>query len=221
MLWQRQGRRTDPASTGRIDLRTLAGLPGRLSFAEGYGGQRMTHAPCTVRKVDHTEITVDLTEAMVTPPPESAVILEVANHNALVQCFTSVIGTGATGSVTLRTPARPHVVQRRRFPRIDLFLGITLHTPDRPIEAVVGQMINLSIDGTAVVLAEPMEPGTPVVLNLANLGFHPPEVDSAVRRCTPTPSRLWVIGLQFRALNASQELYLAKYISDYMEQIQE
>jgi hypothetical protein len=218
MQWLRRGSQPADGQAARVDLRSLAGMPGRLSFAEGFGGSRMTHVACTVRTVDSTQVVVDLAPAAGNAPPaEAAVILEVANHVALVQCFTSVLAATAAGQVALRTPARPHIMQRRRFPRIDVFLGITLHTPDRPIEAVAAQMINLSIDGAAVVLSEPLEPGTLVRLNLTSLGFHPPEAGARVRRCSPTPSRLWVIGVQFQDLEPSQELYLAKYIADYTE----
>lgn len=195
----------------------MAGLPGRLSFSEGVGGSRMAHVSCTVRRVDHTNIHVDLPDAGVRPAPESAVILEVATGRELLQCFTSVRSVGQGTSVTLRTPARPHVLQRRRFPRVDLFLGITLHTPDRPIEEVAAQMINLSMDGAACVMVEPLQPGTELVMNLANVGFHPPEVKAVVRRCSPSPSRLWIIGLQFESLLPEQELYLGKYLADYVD----
>lgn len=214
MLWQRRSAPGESALA--LEVRDMAGLPGRLSFSEGYSGSRMAHVPCDIRKVDHSEITLDLNEGATLPQVESAVILEVANARALVQCFTSVKAVRGN-EVILRTPARPHVVQRRRFSRVDVFLSITLHTPDRPIEAVPAQMINLSIDGAAIVLVEALQPGTPVTLNLTNLGFHPSEVQAVVRRCTPNPSRLWVIGLQFHALRAEQELYLAKYLQDFVE----
>lgn len=217
MLWQRRASQPTEAVATKIDLRSLAGLPGRISFTEGIVGNRMTHVTCMVTRVDHTEIALELSPGASVPQPETAVILEVVNHIALVQCFTSVLACGKDGHLSLRTPARPHVVQRRRFPRIDVFLSITLHTPDRPIEAVAAQMINLSIDGAAVVLTEPLEPGTPLQLNLTNLGFHPPDVQAIVRRCSPTPSKLWVVGVQFLGLQPSQELYLGKYIADYTE----
>lgn len=214
MIWQR---RTEPEeSAATIELRSMAGLPGRLSFAEGYAGNRMAHAACEVRKVDHAEIVLNLAEGAAAPSMESAVILEVASTRALVQSFTSVKSVRGS-EVVLRTPARPHVVQRRRFSRVDVFLSVTLHTPDRPIEAVPAQMINLSIDGAAIVLVEALQPGTPVMLNLSNLGFYPPEVQTVVRRCTPNPSRLWVIGLQFRNLRPEQELYLAKFLQDFVD----
>lgn len=218
MLWQRQDRQPDSEPIAKVDLRSLSGLPGRLSFAEGFGGHRMTHLACTVQKVDHSEIVLSLPAGVTAPAPESAVILEVANHLALVQCFTSVLASARGATISLRTPSRPHVVQRRRFPRIDLFLGITLHTPDRPIEAIAGQMINLSIDGAAIVLAEPIQPGTTVTLNLTSLGLYPPETEAIARRLNPTPSQLWVVGLQFRNLTGTQEVYLGKYISQYSEQ---
>lgn len=216
MLWPR---RTDQSSdsTAAVDLRTIAGLPGRLSFSEGLSGNRMTHVPCTVRKVDHTHIVLDMPDTAARPAPESAVILEVATGRALLQCFTSVRSIGSGTTVTLRTPARPHVAQRRRFPRVDLFLSITMHTPDRPIEEVAAQMINLSMDGAACVMVEPLQPGVELMLNLTNLGFHPPEVRAVVRRCNPSPSRLWIIGLQFRGLTPEQELYLGKYLEDYID----
>ena len=214
MLWQRHS--APEESPPALELRSMAGLPGRLSFAEGFAGNRMVHASCSVSKVDHGEIALTLNEGAVAPPVESAVILEVASTRAMLQCFTTVRAVRGS-EVLLRTPARPHVVQRRRFSRVDVFLSITLHTPDRPIEAVPAQMINLSIDGAAVVLVEALQPGTPVTLNLSNLGFHPPEVGAIVRRCTPNPSRLWVIGLQFQALRPEQELYLAKYLQDFVD----
>ncbi|HWI65048.1 MAG TPA: PilZ domain-containing protein [Symbiobacteriaceae bacterium] len=216
MLWARRPADADGA-TAPVDLRTISGLPGRLSFPEGISGSRMTHVPCTVRKVDHADILLELPEVAARPQPESAVILEVATGRALLQCFTSVRTAGKGPTVILRTPARPHVVQRRRFPRVDLFLGITLHTPDRPIEDVPAQMINLSLDGAACVMAEPLQPDTELVLNFTNLGFHPPEVDAVVRRCSPSPGRLWIIGFQFQSLLPEHELYLGKYLSDYID----
>jgi len=215
MLWPKRTAEADGPTA--VDLRAIAGLPGRLSFSEGIIGSRMTHVTCTVRKVDASDILLDMPDPAVRPAPESAVILEVATARELLQCFTSVRSVGKGTTVTLRTPARPHVLQRRRFPRVDLFLGITLHTPDRPIEEVAAQMINLSMDGAACVMVEPLQPGTELVINLSNVGFHPPEVKAAVRRCSPSPSRLWIIGLQFEALLPEQELYLGKYLADYVD----
>jgi hypothetical protein len=217
MLWPKRTTDADDAPA-ELDLRSIAGLPGQLSYSEGVTGSQMAHVTCTVRKVDHTDIALDLPDAGARPAPETAVILEVATGRALLQCFTSVRALGKGTSLLLRTPARPHVVQRRRFPRVDLFLGITLHTPDRPIEEVAAQMINLSMDGAACVMVEPLQPGTQLVLNLANVGFFPPEVKATVRRCTPSPSRLWIVGLQFVGLVPEQELYLAKYLADFVEQ---
>jgi hypothetical protein len=216
MLWSRNG--TSLPGRPAVDLRSLVGLPGRLSFAEGAGGSRMAHLACTIRRADHSSIVLDLAPGATPPPAESAVILEVTDEAALVQCFTTVRTAAKGGEVVLRTPARPHVVQRRRFPRVDVFIGVTLHTPDRPIEPLAGQMTNLSMDGAACVLAEPLAPGTPVTANLGGMGMHPPEVSAVVRRCTPTPSQLWVVGLQFQSLVPSQELYLGKYLADFTEQ---
>ncbi|HYG59476.1 MAG TPA: PilZ domain-containing protein [Symbiobacteriaceae bacterium] len=216
MIWQRRARSSADDASASLELKAVAGLPGRLSYAEGVSGNRMANVSCTIRKVDQAEIILIVVGGATPPPVESAVILEVTDNRALLQCFTSVkVVRGA--EVILRTPSRPHIVQRRRFPRVDVFLSVTLHTPDRPIEAVAAQMINLSMEGAAVVLVEALEPGTPVMLNLANLGFYPTEVPSQVRRCTPTPSHLWVIGLQFESLQPEQELYLAKYLQDFTD----
>ena len=215
MLWSK--RATESDGTSAIDLRAIAGHPGRLSFSEGVSTSRMTHVTCTIRKIDHADIVLDMPNAGVRPAPESAVILEVATGRELLQCFTSVRSVGRGSEVVLRTPARPHVVQRRRYPRVDLFLGITLHTPDRPIEEVAAQLINLSMDGCACVMVEPQQPGTELNLNFSNLGFHPAGVKAVVRRCSPSPSRLWIIGLQFQPLLPEQELYLGKYLADYVE----
>lgn len=217
MLWQRSATRAVGSDEAPPDLRSLAGLPGRLSFAEGFGGSRMAHIPCTVRRVDQSDIVLELTGAVAVPPADSAVILEVTNQRALIQCFTSVGRPARVNELVLRTPSRTHVVQRRRFPRIDVFQGVTLHTADRPIEPLAAQMINLSMEGAACVVTEALEPGARVTLNLTTLGFHPACVQAEVRRCMPTPSHLWVVGLQFLSLVPEQELYLGKYIADFAE----
>lgn len=217
MLWQRFKRTVDgPGSP--IDLRGIAGQRGRLHFAEHLGGDRMTSLPCLVKKVDRAAILLELASPEAAPQAESAVILEVPNEAALLQCFTTVSSRQPGIEVTLRTPARPHVVQRRRYPRIDVFLSIMVTLPDRPLEPIPAQMTNLSIDGAACVLSEPVPSGTRVALNLTGLGLHPPEALASVVRCLPTPNRLWVIGLKFTDLRPEQELYLGKYLSDFTDQ---
>lgn len=217
MLWPR---RTSPAVDGPgapVDLRTMANLPGRLLFAEGFTGNRMAAVPCVLVKADRSDIVVEVGDTAHVPPPETAVILEVIQPTALLQCFTSVRSSARAPLIMLRTPARPHILQRRRFPRIDLFLGISLHTSENPAEEIASQMINLSVDGAACVLVEPQAPGTRVTLNLAAMGLHPPEVGGTIVRCTPSPNRLWVVGVKFHPLLPGQELYLGKYISDFVD----
>jgi hypothetical protein len=217
MLWQKRSSAPADGQSGAPDLKSIAGLPGRLLFGDGFAGGRMTDIPCTVRKVDRSEILVELLHAGSAPQPESAVILEVANQTALIQCFTTVRSRAKGSELALRTPARPHVMQRRRFPRIDVFLGVTIYTADRSINPFAAQMTNLSIDGAACVLAEPLAPGQAVRINLTVVGLHPPEVEAVVVRCTATPSHLWVIGFQFRGMKPAQEASVAKYISDCLE----
>jgi len=218
VLWQKRTGTTPGHPETALDLRSISGLPGRLSFTEGVAGRRLSQVACTVRRVDSADIVVEIPEGLVAPGPENAVILEVVDKNALVQCFTTVRMAPRQTELMLRTPARPHVVQRRRFPRIDLFVAVTLATPDRSIEPMAAQMINMSPDGAACVVAEPMSPGTPITVNMMGLGLFPAEAHAVVRRCTPSPSRLWVVGLQFQNLDRGQELYLEKYVTDYIEQ---
>ena len=215
MLWHKlRGSPQSETSLPKADLRRILGDSGRLHFAEGAAGSHMTSVPCSVVKVDRNQILLELPNTTMMPQPESAVILEVAQQTAMLQCFTTVREKGPGPRVTLRTPGRPHVLQRRRFPRIDLFIGITLQTPDRPVEQVPAQMINLSLEGAACVLVEPVSPGSALTLNLAAIGLHPAEARASVIRCTPTPSHLWVVGVKFQGLQSEQELYLGKYISD-------
>lgn len=218
MLWHRPGGTDFAEGPGApVDLRTMVGFAGRLLFAPGSGGSQMLHAPCTVLTVNRSEIIVELHSHEVMPQVGGAVILEVVKATALIQCFTSVGRFGSGSRITLSTPGRPHVLQRRRFPRIDLFTGVTAKYADRPLDELPAQMINLSVDGAACVVAEPVSPGTKLLLNLSPIGLHPAEILTAVIRCTPSPSHLWVIGVKFKSLTAEQELYLGKYISVYTE----
>jgi len=215
VLWHRlKGSSSNETSLPKADLRSIIDHTGRLLFAESTSSNHMTSVSCTVLKVNRNDIVLALTVADGMPQAETAVILEVAQQTAMLQCFTTVREHGPGPRVTLRTPGRPHVLQRRRFPRIDLFLGITLCTPDRPVEQVPAQMINLSLEGAACVLVEPVSPGATLTLNLTAVGLHPAEAEAAVVRCTPTPSHLWVVGVKFLGLRPEQELYLGKYISD-------
>ncbi|MFZ5826629.1 MAG: flagellar brake protein [Bacillota bacterium] len=221
MSWFRRGQTAKDGPGSAIDLRDLAGLNGQLLFALGLRGHQMTRIPCTVLKVDRSEILLEPTGGSNRPGADSAVILEVLHQSALIQCFTTVIRAEKSGPLALRVPARPHVVQRRRNPRVDIYHGITLHTPDRPIEEVAAQMINLSLDGAACVMTEPVAPGTPLVLNLASIGVHPPTASAIVARCVPTPTHLWVVGLRFDGLAPEQEAFLSGYIADFTQSLTE
>jgi hypothetical protein len=203
------------------DLRALIGLPGRLTCAEGFAGSRMTHLPCTVRQVDHREIVLAMPDGVSLPRANSAVVLEVAARLALIQCFTTVRMRGQDHTIHLHTPARPHVVQRRRYPRVDLFLSVHIFAPERSITPLPAQLINLSQDGAACVIGEPLEPGMPVRIDLSGIGLFPAEARAEVRRSTPNPAHLWVIGLQFTALLPEQQLYLEKYLAAYLKPDQE
>jgi hypothetical protein len=218
VLWMKSDKRERKGAHTLADLREIAGLTARLQFAEGMGQERMTSLTCTISHVGRSEIGVAPLRPEVLPKVQSAVILEVTTLRALLQCFTTVKSVSRDGHLILHRPAHPHVVQRRRFPRIELFVGVTVRTPDRPIEPIAAQLINLSLEGCACVMVEPMAPGTSVTVNLAELGLHPSEAEAEVVRCWPTPSHLWVMGLQFRNLTPEQELYLGKYIADFAEQ---
>lgn len=193
-----------------INLRQVVGLQAHLQFMEGGAGSRLATVSCTAIKVDRSELTVEVAGNGPLPTLDGAVVLEVTLETALLQCYTTVRAVHGR-LVKLRTPARPHIVQRRRFQRIPLFLSVTLR-PEGAAE-IPSQLINLSLEGAACVLAEPLPPGTASVINLAATGLHPPTVAANVMRCTPTPNQLWVVGLQFLTPTPDQRLYLGKYLS--------
>jgi hypothetical protein len=199
---------TVPAT--EINLRQIVGLQAHLQFMEGGAGSHLVTVPCTTVKVDRSEMTVEIAGNSAPPELDGAVVLDVTLETALLQCYTTVRAVHGR-VVKLRTPSRPHIVQRRRFPRVPLFLSVTL----RPGAAgeIPSQVINLSLDGAACVIVEPLPPGTPLVINLAATGLHPPTVTAEVMRCAPTPNQLWVAGLRFTELTADQSLYLGKYLS--------
>lgn len=215
MPWFSKGQAVQDGPGSAIDLRELAGHSGNLLFANGLRANQMVSIPCRLLRVDRTHIAVELAEGSARPAAESAVILEVLHHSALIQCFTFVERVEKSGPVLVRIPTRPHVVKRRKNPRVDIYLGVTLHTPDRPIEETPAQMINLSLDGAACVLAEPVQQGAQISINMSALGFNPPMVAANVVRCSPTPTHLWVIGFQFRQLLPEQERYLTEYIANF------
>ncbi|HEY3363645.1 MAG TPA: PilZ domain-containing protein [Symbiobacteriaceae bacterium] len=201
-------------ATVPVDIRSLAGLAGRLLVTNRRSDQ-VRELKCVVRKIDRSEITLELglAEEHHVAPRES-VVLEATGDLSLVQCFTSVVSLGKEGRLVLRTPPRIHIVQRRRFPRVDVFLGITLRTPDRSVDPLPGQLINLSIDGAACVVTEPIAVGTLVTVNLTAIGLQPTETQAKVVRSAPSPDHLWVIGVQFQGLIPDQQRFLGNYISD-------
>lgn len=221
MLWQKQatpGFFDGPGAP--VDLRTMQGMPARLHFADGSSTSKMISLPCTVVKVDRSEMLLEMVTDQGLPHADTAVILEVVQTSALVQCFTLVRATGPGTRLAVRTPGRPHITQRRRFPRVDLYVGVTIRTPERNIEPIPAQMINLSMDGAACVLIEPIAPNAALSLDLSAIGMHPADVGATAMRCAPTPTHLWLVGIKFTGLQPEQELYLGKYISDVIQLMQ-
>jgi hypothetical protein len=218
MSWFKRSQPVPTEVRPTVDLQDLAGLPGELLFAQGLRDQ-MVRIPCTVLGVERYAMAVEPTGGTTRPGPGSAVILEVLHRTALVQCFTNVLRLEKSGPIALNIPARPHIVLRRRNQRVEVYLGVILLTPERPIEETPAQMINVSLDGAACVLTEPLATGTGVCINMTPLGIEPPIVSAEVVRCTPTPTHLWVIGLRFMGLSAEQESFLSRYINSFIEML--
>lgn len=221
MSWLKQGPAVQEGPGAAVDLRDLEGLPGHLLFANSLRAHQMVSLPCRVLRVDRLAMVVELTGGTDRPRAESAVIVEVLHHSAVIQCFTTVERADRGGPLLVRIPARPHVVKRRRNQRVDMFMGVTLNTPSRPIEETPAQLINLSPDGAACVVAEPLAPGAAISINMAPLGVTPHAVPATVVRCVPTPTHLWVIGVRFGQLSPEQESYLSQYITDFMESVRQ
>jgi c-di-GMP-binding flagellar brake protein YcgR len=198
-----------------VDLHSMVSLQGRLVFTAA--SRQLVHVPCIVLSVDRKHIVVEVHKGVTTPALETDVILEVAQQTALVQCFTELLSKKRNGHLALRTPGHSHVLQRRRFQRVDLFIGVTLRTKDFRLDQTAAQMINLSMDGAALVVVESLPIGTECLVDLTAIGLHPGEAHAVVIRSTPTPSRLWVVGMKFDRLEAEQEIYLGKYINDVSE----
>lgn len=217
MSWFKRNQPVTEGPGSAVDLRTLSGMTGRLLFAHGLATKQMVQIPCKVLRVDRSEIILEPTGGSARPGAGSAVILEVLHEVSLIQCFTTILRVGKDSSLTLRVPARPHVVQRRRNPRVDVYVGVTLLTPDRPIEETPAQLINLSLTGAGCVVAEPLAPGSPVTINLAPLGLVPPQITAEVVRCVPTPTHLWLLGLGFAHVYDSQATYLNQYIERFRQ----
>ncbi|MGE5673561.1 MAG: flagellar brake protein [Mycobacterium leprae] len=196
------------------DIRSVEGLPGRLFFAEPRSPGPVRMRNCSVLKVGRHGVVVAL-EGTEGPLPEAddSVVLEVAHKNSLIQCFTSVVSAPTSQAVTLRRPPSLHVLQRRRYPRIDVFLGVTVYTPEQTLIPVAGQMINLSVDGAAIVMAEPLIPDSVITVDLTASGLEPSHLRARVVRCSPSPNHLWVNGVQFQELLPDQEQFLAEYIN--------
>lgn len=219
MSWFRSGQMTKEGPASPVDLTELEGLPAELVFAHGLRDQ-LVRVPCTVLQVKAPIIAIVMTGDALRPGNGSAVILEVVHQTALIQCYTSVQRAEKAGPITLHLPARPHITLRRRNPRVDIYLGVTLHTKDRPIEATPAQLINLSLDGAACVLTEPLTPGNTVFINMAALGLVPQQVQAMVVRCVPTPTHLWVIGFRFEQVRPEQEQYLSQYINNFIQSME-
>lgn len=220
MSWFRRGQIVLEESGTAVNLTELQGLPGELLFAHGVRDQ-LVRVPCKVPRVDRQWVVVEPTGGGLRPETGGAVILEVVVRTALVQCYTSVQRAEKSGPLYLHMPARPHITVRRRNPRIDIYVGVTLHTRERPIEATPAQMINLSLDGAACVLSEPLTPSTTIFINMAALGLNPQQVQATVVRCIPTPTHAWVIGLRFEQVRPEQESHLAQYIATFLRTLQE
>jgi c-di-GMP-binding flagellar brake protein YcgR len=219
MFWRRRKRPDDEEFSVSVDLHSLVGLPGHLTFTHGLIGSHLVTVPCQVKRINRSDIVLQCATQGALPQPESAVILEVANQTALIQCFTTVRAQTNETQVILRRPARPHIVQRRRYPRVDLFLSIAINTPELPLDTLPAQMINLSIDGTACVLVEPLPLGTTITLDLSILGIHPATLEGRVMNCRPNPSHLWVMGVKFLHLSPVQTASLAAYIASVTESV--
>lgn len=195
-----------------FDLKHLHGQPGRLLVAAPRAPDDLIRLSCTVISLSGPLLRVALHQEHWLPEPGTQVVLEVTTGRALIQCFTMVEKIEAPLNVCLRKPAQTHIVQRRRYPRAEVFVGATYRhsTGYSPTPA---QLINLSVDGAAMVVVEPLQPGCVVSLSLSGIGLQPDEVPARVLRCTPSPNHLWVVGLSFGRLPPEQEQRLADYIN--------
>lgn len=216
MLFQRETHTAFVEGEGAaVDLHTMVSFQGRLVFTAATG--QLVHIPCVVLSVNRKHIVVEVLNGATTPATGTDVILEVAQQSALVQCFTELLSKKHNGTLTLRTPGHSHVLQRRRFQRVDLFVGVTLRAKSFRLDQTAAQMINLSVEGAACVMVESLPTGTECLVDLTAIGLYPGEAHAVVIRSTPTPSRLWVVGLKFDRLEAEQAIYLNKYITDVSE----
>jgi c-di-GMP-binding flagellar brake protein YcgR len=199
------------AATEILALKSLSGQKGRLIADDPRSPDGTAELPCTVSAVNGPLLRVALVEQVPLPEEGAQVVLEVATRQALVQCFTVVERREEPVTLFLRRPARTHVLQRRRYPRADTFVAAT-YQQGGAFSPYPAQLINLSVDGAAMVVVDPLQFGSVITLNLGAIGLKPEEVPARVVRCTPSPNHLWVIGLSFGRLPPEQEESLAAYI---------
>lgn len=195
-----------------IDLKSLNGEPGRLLLDDPKAPDRMLRVSCTVEESSATLMQLSVMYPVSALSPGTQVALEVVTRTALVQCFTTVEKVEGVQTLYLRRPAHTHIVQRRRFPRAEVFIAAT-YRKGGAYGALPAQLTNLSVDGAAMVVVEAPANGSVIALDLSSIGLEPGDVPARVVRSTPSPNHLWVVGLAFGKLPPEQEHYLAEYVN--------
>jgi hypothetical protein len=196
------------------ELKALVGFPARIVLRDSRTPGNTVKIPGIIRQVALTGIVLELFFPLICPRTGESAALEVIGHSSLTQGFTTITHTSNPQCIHLMLPDKIHAVQRRRFPRANVFISARLQHPafadGKPVT-----ITNLSAGGCALELTEPLKVGDKVHLNLLAAGLSPADIAAEVARCSPSPSPdgVWDIGLAFCSLDGAGEQHLVNYVN--------
>lgn len=208
---------TGPAGGSDVldQLKSLLGLPARIWIEESGGPAQIVKLPGMVQRVFPMGLTMELLFPLTHPRSEVPVILEVMSRSALIQFRTVIQSSDSPQRIHLRLPAEMYVIQRRRNPRATVSMPVTVTTASE--DRLVGQVINISAGGAAVMVAEAIPVGSVIQVALQVPGDIELEMQARVVRCTLAPAGACIAGLSFLNLTRKQEEWLHQYVAQFAE----
>jgi hypothetical protein len=197
-------------------LMDLASHPARVSMPDLRAPEGSVKIPGTIREVRPASIVVDLFFALTAPRVNQPAVLEIMTHDALLQCLTVIQSASNPQCLHLTIPERIHPIQRRRHPRAKVSVSASL-APVGGVGGISVTVINISAGGCAMLLPEPVLPGSLVHLDLEAAGLDHTAVSAQVIRCSLSSASggLWEAGCSFYDLTAEQHEHLIQYVKLY------
>jgi len=203
------------ASSLLDQLKSLLGLPARIWMEEPSVPAQIIKLPGMVQRVFPAGLAMELLFPMTHPRSEVPVILEIMSRSALYQFRTVIQGSDSPQRIHLRLPTEMHVIQRRRSPRVTVSMEALVTKADE--ETLVGQVMNISANGAAIMMAEAIPVGTVIRVALQVPGDAEIDLQARVVRCTLSPNGACITGVSFLNLTGKQEEWLHQYVSRFAE----